>query len=565
DVLTISADGTNDTYVVTSTSGSASMILSVPTGSGSNVAANISVNGKPACNATNTTYDSPSNCNCSLTINGISTGACSYNAITEASEFLLTYTVSWTDGIVGESIEVIAGGTIQSIYIAEVNGSATREVTARADGASNTVTANLSGGSGCSQTANYTAVNPCPPCELEIAYVNVLPCENDGANSTQDIEVGLEWLYAGTPDVITVTIDGQTETLAVSAASGTGFVTLTGLPADGLLENVSAAFNADGGCSANDTYTANADCPNCTLTVSSSSVGDCSYDPTEQDNSAVLTVNLSWTNAFNGEFINIVTQDTISTVVSTGADYASGSATANLTVPSTGLAHDFTAYLGANYDQCVVEDEAYTAPDDCIEYDWGDAPDSYLTDNVGATEGPSHALRTGLFIGDLVDSESNGAPATTGNVATGDDSAAGNMTVGTAAVDDEEGISSFPALTTSLIGSAYTVNVSVTNTTSSNANLIGWVDFDNDGIFSSNEAVSASVPGNSNDITVALAFTVPTDLEASFTYARFRLTTDSSITTSTPGGVASDGEVEDYEITVSCPSGKCGRVTVVRH
>ncbi len=565
DVITISADGASDTYTVGSTSGSASIILSVPTGSGSNVAANIAVNGKPACNSTNISYDSPSNCNCSLSINGITTGACSYNAVTEASEFLLTYTVNWTDGIVGENIEVVAGGTLQSIYIANITGSATRQVTARADGVSNTIEASLSGQSGCSQTANYTAVNPCPSCELDIVYVNVLPCKNDGSNSTQDIEVGLEWLYAGTPDVITATIDGQTETLSVSAASGTGFVTFAGLPADGLLENVTAAFNGAGACSASDSYTANADCPNCTLTLDSSTIGDCSYDPTDQDNTALLTVNLSWTNAFNGEFINIVTQDSISTTISTGSDYLAGSTTATLTVPATGLGHDFTAYLGANYDQCVVEDEAYTAPDDCVEYDWGDAPDSYLTDNLGATEGPSHALRTGLYIGDLVDSESNGIPAITGNVATGDDIAVGSTTVGTAAADDEEGINSFPALSTSLIGSAYTVNVSVTNTTGTNANLIGWVDFDNDGVFSSNEAVSASVPGNSNDITVALAFTVPNDLEVSFTYARFRLTTDSSITTDTPGGVASDGEVEDYELTINCPSGKCGRVTVVRN
>ncbi len=565
DVLTINADGVNDTYVVTSTSGSASITLSVPTGNGNGVPANISVNGKPSCTATNTTYDSPSNCNCNLSINGISEGACSYNAITEASEFLLTYTVNWTDGIVGESIEVEVGGTLQNIYIATQSGSATRQVIARADGASNTLTATLTGESGCSQTANYTAVNPCPPCNLEINYVNVLFCENDGVNSTQDIEVAVEWLYASAPDVITVTIDGQDQTLNVTTASGTGLVTFADMPADGSVENVTAAFNGDSACSANTTYTSNDTCPNCTLTLDSSSIGDCSYDPTDQDNTAVLTVNVSWTNAFNGEFLNIVTQDSISTTISTGSDYAAGSTTANLTVPATGQGHTFTAYLGANYDKCLVENEAYTAPDDCIEYDWGDAPDTYLTDNVGATEGPSHALRTGLFIGDLVDSEGDGVPATTGNAANGDDNASGNMTVGTAAADDEEGISSFPALSASLIGDAYTVNVNVTNTTGTNASLIGWVDFDNDGVFSSNEAVSASVPNNSNDITVALAFTVPSDLQASFTYARFRLTTDSSITVNTPGGIANDGEVEDYEITISCPSGKCGRVTVVRN
>ncbi|NJL52153.1 MAG: hypothetical protein HC930_07910, partial [Hydrococcus sp. SU_1_0] len=35
------------------------------------------------------------------------------------------------------------------------------------------------------------------------------------------------------------------------------------------------------------------------------------------------------------------------------------------------------------------------------------------------------------------------------------------------------------------------------------------------------------------------------------TYARFRLTTDSSITNATPGGFASNGEVEDYQIAIA--------------
>jgi len=113
--------------------------------------------------------------------------------------------------------------------------------------------------------------------------------------------------------------------------------------------------------------------------------------------------------------------------------------------------------------------------------------------------------------------------------------------------DDEDSISSFPPLATD--ATAYSLSVSVFNTTGGAATLIGWVDFNRDGIFQPVEGTTVSVPdGATNAI---LNWAGMTGLEGGATFARVRLTTDPSISTSTPGGRASNGEVEDYSLSVT--------------
>jgi hypothetical protein len=167
--------------------------------------------------------------------------------------------------------------------------------------------------------------------------------------------------------------------------------------------------------------------------------------------------------------------------------------------------------------------------------DWGDAPDSYGT--TSGANGPHHTVVTGLQMGTAPDTESNGLPGVNAN---GDDNAGR---------DDEDGVTSFATLTDQMVGQPYTVTMAVTNTIGSTANLVGWIDFNINGTFDSNEAASTTVANGTTNGSAQLIFTVPVTPTVGRAYARFRLTTD-NITASNPGGSATNGEVEDYPITI---------------
>lgn len=179
-----------------------------------------------------------------------------------------------------------------------------------------------------------------------------------------------------------------------------------------------------------------------------------------------------------------------------------------------------------------VEDYAVTISNST---DYGDAPASYGT--------PAHAADANLFIGaTAADTESAAMPSTN---ADGDD-ASGSA--------DEDGIASFPLLTTA--STSYQLNVKVTNKTGQKAWLVGWIDFNGNGAFDNNEAATVSVITGTNNKAVGLKWKKLSGLVGGTTYARLRLTTDASIatgkaSTSQADGAANDGEVEDYALTIS--------------
>ena len=166
------------------------------------------------------------------------------------------------------------------------------------------------------------------------------------------------------------------------------------------------------------------------------------------------------------------------------------------------------------------------------EFDWGDAPDSCLT--TAANNGPSHGIVPGLTIGQLIDPEVDGQPNAT---ATGDD---------TNNLDDEDGV----AVTqlTVVEGGTAAITVNVVNTTGQAATLYGWIDLDNSGTFDPDERVEIAVPTGTNNVPFTLDFgAVPTGFTGAVC-ARFRLSTDDAA--ANPTGPATDGEVEDYQITI---------------
>jgi len=170
--------------------------------------------------------------------------------------------------------------------------------------------------------------------------------------------------------------------------------------------------------------------------------------------------------------------------------------------------------------------------------DYSDAPASYGS--------PNHEITAGIHLGSIApDSESSGQASPDAN---GDD---------TNGTDDEDGISAFPTLTAGDI--AYTIpsgNVSGTGV----GTLHAWIDFDGDGIFSTTEHTQVSF---NNGALADLSWTGQSTMSAGTTFARFRLTSD-ALTNADAATAASDGEVEDYALTVNgAVTASCSVMTVL--
>ncbi|HEV7503715.1 MAG TPA: IPTL-CTERM sorting domain-containing protein [Thermoanaerobaculia bacterium] len=180
-------------------------------------------------------------------------------------------------------------------------------------------------------------------------------------------------------------------------------------------------------------------------------------------------------------------------------------------------------------------DPAGSAPDGEVEdyalvqgtVDFGDAPDTYGT--TLAANGPYHRVTAGFSLGATEDSEVDGQPSAG---ATGDGA-------------DEDGVI-LPAGGFVACGTA-SVTVNLTNTAGiATPKLDAWIDFDGDGVFNDPRdriATGTALVSGANLVTV----NVPCDAKSVVSYARFRL---SSTGVSGPGGMAADGEVEDYAATV---------------
>ena len=193
-----------------------------------------------------------------------------------------------------------------------------------------------------------------------------------------------------------------------------------------------------------------------------------------------------------------------------------------------------------NLDWAGLADLGWDVTAEPVPRDFGDAPDATAGTSVGnyhtrATDsGPSHQLVPGLHIGNTVDGD-DGTLQNSG--ATADNALD---------VNDEDGLTQ-PL--TFIEGVTPTVSLNVTNTTGRTGTLFGWIDFDQDGDFESQtEMATVIVGGQTNDTAVQLVFPEVPQNTAGITFARFRLSTDVDL--NSPTGPASDGEVEDYQVTI---------------
>lgn len=204
-------------------------------------------------------------------------------------------------------------------------------------------------------------------------------------------------------------------------------------------------------------------------------------------------------------------------------------------------------------------------------YDYGDAPLSFC-DGVAANC-PRHALptRERLFIGSLPPDGETAPQFTAG--ADGDDVSLNN---------DEVGSITFPPPRTQFEGwvcgpyttdpstNEYCVTVSATNISGTAAQLVGWIDFNNNGTFDPGERSlpelqstvttgfnTGNIPNGSNNIQAILVFSPADPIPNNDTPSmlRLRLTTDplffSDATPPSHLGTARDGEVQDHAIPIN--------------
>ena len=159
--------------------------------------------------------------------------------------------------------------------------------------------------------------------------------------------------------------------------------------------------------------------------------------------------------------------------------------------------------------------------------DFGDAPSPYPT--TIAENGAQHT-DTGPTLGATRDSELDGTHSA-------------NATADGA---DEDGVT-FGTIQVGVVGSTVLVNVAGAP---SGAKLDAWIDFNGDGNWGGpGEQIAANVAVvNGNNI---ITFDVPSTAKNGTTFARFRLSTAGDLG---PGGLAADGEVEDYAVTVIPPA-----------
>ncbi len=196
------------------------------------------------------------------------------------------------------------------------------------------------------------------------------------------------------------------------------------------------------------------------------------------------------------------------------------------TVLNVGLGQALSVDFTPDDTNYFVSTSAMVAIDVLAPFDFGDAPDSFAT--LLASDGPRHAAGS-LRLGSSLDFETDGEPT----ARAGGDGA------------DEDGVVPISSLVTDSVRSSV---ASLMVTASASAKLDAWIDFNGNGVFDHPEehlggGTSIDVSRGENVVEV----NVPAGAVAGEVVGRFRLSSDGSLL---PTGEATDGEVEDHEITI---------------
>ncbi|MGN6545586.1 MAG: dockerin type I domain-containing protein [Aureliella sp.] len=156
--------------------------------------------------------------------------------------------------------------------------------------------------------------------------------------------------------------------------------------------------------------------------------------------------------------------------------------------------------------------------------DYGDAPDPIYTTKRD-NNGPRHTVVPGFSLGPQVRPDAD------------------------AKTPDADEFDDGVQFTQSLVAAFQSsVKVEVNHPQGTNAYLSGWIDYNGDGVFSASERIANALPITQQFTT--LSFVVSGASKVGTTYARFRVSSDAA-SVSTPVGAAPDGEVEDYQVTIT--------------
>ncbi|WP_306117996.1 MULTISPECIES: GEVED domain-containing protein [unclassified Roseitalea] len=224
---------------------------------------------------------------------------------------------------------------------------------------------------------------------------------------------------------------------------------------------------------------------------------------------------------------------------------------ANAEVVSTSFAVD-TGTGTVTFDPVVLNTSGDTAALDLEPYNEGTgAGDLFVTlatAPVDRSDAPvagtsygeaTHAVTAGLQLGLAIDAD---ATPLASPDADGDD---------TNGTDDEDGVASLPPVLSA--AGSYALDATVTNTSGAPATLHGWIDFDRNGNFDTDEHASVAVADGTSGGTATLNWSGLSGGVAGDSFVRLRLTTHAGVTGATPASVAPDGEVEDYTVAISNP------------
>lgn len=185
--------------------------------------------------------------------------------------------------------------------------------------------------------------------------------------------------------------------------------------------------------------------------------------------------------------------------------------------------------------------------------DLGDAPDATTRELRGdyktmlSNGGPSHIIdesRLTLFLGDRVDSEAG----TFQSADAASDDRAFDQSSPQSSFNDEDGLVEQADLVAT-VGESPIVRVRVTNLTTANATLSGWLDINRNGVFENDrERVTVNISPGTDHSQVSLVFPSLPYGSAGTTYLRLRLSTDNAAMN--PVGPALNGEVEDHRFVI---------------
>jgi uncharacterized repeat protein (TIGR01451 family) len=180
------------------------------------------------------------------------------------------------------------------------------------------------------------------------------------------------------------------------------------------------------------------------------------------------------------------------------------------------------------------------APVPSLGVDYGDAPDTGSGKGTGNYEtlivnnGPYHLISNSFHLGSSITADADGF----GNGVDSNGNATDDI--------DDDGVqlsgSSFQGQSLTP-GSSITLNLA----TQGSGLLNAWIDWNRNGSFDdAGEKIATNVSPTAN--AIALNVTVPSSAAAGPTYARFRFSSDANLAST---GYASDGEVEDYQVTIA--------------